>query len=245
MNMFRKNRERWHRLRQALRGASPLPTLLPKQGYDRWAPTYAEGMNPVQQQEAPALARLLPSVRGRAVLDLGCGKGRVCRLALERGAARVVGLDFSEPMLEAADAALQSPRVDWVRGDLRALPFEAASFDVVTCALVMGHVEGLEAVLAEAARVLQPGGWLVVSDFHPYATLRGWQRSFVEVQSGQAYAIRQHLHLFEDYLRGFAALGLTLDALEEPRHEGFPVVFVLRARKQALEGSAAPGPDLV
>lgn len=204
--------------------------LPPQDGYDRWAATYEANMNPVQTLEAEALARLLPDLCGEVVLDLGCGKGRVARLALERGAKAVVGVDVSEAMLKAAAAAL--PAVRWVRADGRALPFEAASFDVVVSALMMGHVEDLAAALAEIARVLRPGGVLLLSDFHPYAALRGWQRAFTDTASGRAFAIENHPHLFDAYLRCFNRLHLTLEALDEPCYEEYPLVFVMRVRKE-------------
>ncbi len=204
--------------------------LTPQQGYDRWAASYGENMNPVQILEAEALYRLLPDLRDLTVLDLGCGNGRISRLALERGAAATIGVDVSEGMLEAAAASLPSAR--WVQADARALPFEVATFDAVVCALMMGHVNDLEAALAEIARVLRPGGTLVLSDFHPYATLRGGQRAFTDAASGQAFAIENHPHLFETYLRCFKTLSLVLEALEEPCYEGFPLVFALRARKK-------------
>ena len=102
--MLRKN---WDRLRSALR-RDRLPVLTPQQGYDRWAASYEENMNPVQVLEAVALARLLPDLRGQRVLDLGCGKGRVSRMALEHGASATTGVDVSEAMLEAATAALRN-----------------------------------------------------------------------------------------------------------------------------------------
>jgi ubiquinone/menaquinone biosynthesis C-methylase UbiE len=226
-------RELGRRLRRIITGRpARLPELPPRQGYDRWAPGYGEGMNPVQVLEAEALARLLPDLDGRRVLDIGCGTGRVCRLALERGAGDVVGLDLSDAMLAEAAAATTAPPVQWVQGDVVSLPFPAASFDAVTAALAMGHVADLDVALGEISRVLRPGGVLVLSDFHPFSTLRGWERTFVDEAVGRAYAIEQHLHLFADYVRCFSRLGLAMEALDEPCYEGFPLVFVLRARKQ-------------
>ena len=228
MNTLRKN---WDRLRGALR-RDRLPVLTPQQGYDRWAASYGENMNPVQVLEAEALTRLLPDLHGQTVLDLGCGKGRVSRFALERGAVSTTGVDISEAMLKAAATAVPMASARWIKAGVQRLPFEAAAFDVVVCALTMGHVKDLETALGEIARVLRPGGVLLLSDFHPYATLRGWQRAFTDAETGQAFAIENHPHLFEDYIRCFNTHAIVLEALEEPCYEGFPVVFVLRARNR-------------
>lgn len=158
------------------------------------------------------------------MLDAGGGKGRVAALALARGARRAVTADFSPAMLAGA-----RPR-ERVAADVRALPFRDGAFDVVVCALVLGHVADLDRALDALAAVLRPGGRLLISDFHPFATLRGWQRTFTD-ERGRSHAIEQHLHLFSDYVDAFGRLGLVLEALEEPRWEGSPVVFVMRARK--------------
>ena len=207
-----------------------LPLIAPQQGYERWAESYGRELNPVQQLEARALAGILPDLRDRVVLDLGAGKGRVSRLALERGARATVGMDFSLPMVRAA-AAARTAAAHWLAGDAQRLPFRRHAFDVVVCALMLGHVQDLDAALTGIAEIVRPGGTLLISDFHPYATLRGWQRAFLDDASGQEYAIEQHVHLFERYVGCLRPLGFELEALREPLYEGFPLVFALRARK--------------
>ncbi len=160
------------------------------------------------------------------MLDVGGGTGRAARLALDRGARRATATDLSPAMLAAAGGDV--PRVAC---DVRRLPFRHASFDVVVCALVLGHVPDLDRALRQLDAVLKPGGHLLVSDFHPFATLRGWQRTFVDAGRGRTYAIEQHLHLFSHYVLTLGQLGFVVEALEEPLWQGFPVVFVLRARK--------------
>ncbi len=205
------------------------PEISPAEGYRRWAPDYGVEPNAFQQLEAQALERLLPEVSGRRVLDLGGGKGRVCRRVLELGARQAVAADLTPAMLTGEDA-FQGPGL--VANAAGPLPFRNGSFDLVVCALVLGHVEDLDRALAASAAALAPGGRLLISDFHPYATLRGWQRTFVDPESGETRAITQHLHSFSDYLRVLGREGLTVEALEEPMWQGSPVVFVLRARKR-------------
>jgi demethylmenaquinone methyltransferase / 2-methoxy-6-polyprenyl-1,4-benzoquinol methylase len=96
---------------------------------------------------------------GDRVLDACCGTGDLAVAALRRG-ARVSGLDFSERMLERARR--KEPAVEWVRGDVLALPFDDASFDAVTVGFGVRNVDDLEAGLRELRRVLRPGGRLGV-----------------------------------------------------------------------------------
>ncbi len=198
------------------------------EGYRRWASDYGREPNALQQLEAAALERLMPDVEGLRVLDLGGGKGRVCRQVLELGARRAVAADLTLAML-TGDDSFQGPKL--VAPAAGPLPFPVGAFDLVVCALVLGHVESLEDALVSAAGALAPGGHLLISDFHPYATLRGWQRTFTDPGGGKTRAITQHLHLFSDYLHILRREGLEIEAMEEPLWQGSPVVFVLRARK--------------
>jgi len=93
--------------------------------------------------------------QGDAVLDACCGTGDLA-IAAERAGGRVTGLDFSEQMLVRARG--KSDSVEWVLGDVTALPFDDASFDAVTVGFGIRNVPDLDAGLAELARVLRPGG---------------------------------------------------------------------------------------
>jgi demethylmenaquinone methyltransferase/2-methoxy-6-polyprenyl-1,4-benzoquinol methylase len=92
---------------------------------------------------------------GDRVLDACCGTGDLA-IAARRAGGDVTGLDFSEPMLDRARR--KSAAVSWVTGDVLALPFDEASFDVVTVGFGIRNVADLEAALRELARVLRPGG---------------------------------------------------------------------------------------
>lgn len=94
---------------------------------------------------------------GDRVLDACCGTGDLA-LACARAGGRVTGLDFSTRML--AKAREKAPRLEWVQGDLLALPFEDASFDAATVGFGVRNVSDLEAAFGELARVLRPGGRL-------------------------------------------------------------------------------------
>ncbi len=128
--------------------------------FDRIAPVY-DAMNRVMTMGLDRRWRRLTAeavVRGgNEVLDACCGTGDLA-VADERAGGDVTGLDFSERMLDRARP--KSAAVSWVRGDVLAMPFRDASFDVVTVGFGIRNVEDLEAVLHELARVLRPGGRL-------------------------------------------------------------------------------------
>lgn len=112
------------------------------------------------------LVRLAQLGPGQRALDVCCGTGDVA-LALARTGAQVTGLDFSPEMLAVARRrarALPAP-VDFVQGDALALPFADATFDAVTLSYGLRNLADFAAGLAEMARVLRPGGRLVVLDF--------------------------------------------------------------------------------
>lgn len=150
--------------------------------FDRIAPVY-DAMNRAMTLGLDRRWRRLAAgavVRpGDRVLDACCGTGDLA-LAAERAGGRVVGLDFSERMLERARR--KSSSVEWVRGDLLALPFEDASFDAATVGFGVRNVEDLGLAFRELARVLRPGGRLAVLEItRPSGLARPFFRLWFDV----------------------------------------------------------------
>jgi demethylmenaquinone methyltransferase / 2-methoxy-6-polyprenyl-1,4-benzoquinol methylase len=137
---------------------------LPAEGvramFDRIAPVY-DAMNRTMTAGLDRRWRRITAesvVRsGDAVLDGCCGTGDLA-IADARAGGKVTGLDFSERMLERARR--KAPELEWISGDLLALPFEDASFDAATVGFGVRNVEDLDRSLRELRRVLRPGGRL-------------------------------------------------------------------------------------
>ncbi len=134
--------------------------------FDRIAPVY-DVMNRVMTAGLDVRWRRLAAetaVRpGDRVLDGACGTGDLAIACLKAGAERVTGLDFSEKMLERARRkSAGKPVLDWVQGDLLALPFADATFDAATVGFGVRNVANLELALRELRRVLVPGGRLAI-----------------------------------------------------------------------------------
>jgi demethylmenaquinone methyltransferase / 2-methoxy-6-polyprenyl-1,4-benzoquinol methylase len=150
---------------------------LPPEGvqtmFDRIAPVY-DVMNRVMtagldQRWRRATVRAVVEP-GDRVLDAACGTGDLAIIAGEAGAT-VTGLDFSEKMLERARR--KRPDLEWVQGDLLALPFEDDTFDAATVGFGVRNVADLPGSIAELRRVLRPGGRIGILEItRPRGALR-------------------------------------------------------------------------
>jgi ubiquinone/menaquinone biosynthesis C-methylase UbiE len=158
---------------------------------------------------------MLDRVPPGAALDAACGTGRHTAQLVARG-HRVVGVDASPEMLAKARARV--PDADFRLGDLRRLPVDAASVDLVVCALALTHVPDLAPAVDELARVLRPGGRLVLSDFHPTMLLLGGTGFFVG-EDGAPGNVRSYFHPHARYLAAFRGAGLDVVDCVEPALE--------------------------
>ncbi len=127
---------------------------------------HESGLNAAVDQ--PAMRSLLPPLAAKRVLDLGCGFGKMCRYAIDSGAAIVVGVDISAKMLARSDTA--DARISYVRCAVEDLGFAPASFDVVVSSLTLHYVERFDSVCANVKSWLVPGGAFVFSVEHPMVT---------------------------------------------------------------------------
>jgi demethylmenaquinone methyltransferase/2-methoxy-6-polyprenyl-1,4-benzoquinol methylase len=150
--------------------------------FDRIAPVY-DVMNHVMTAGLDRRWRKLAVQEvvwpGHRVLDACCGTGDLAVEAERRG-GRVVGLDFSERMLERARK--KSGAIEWVQGDALALPFGDGEFDAATVGFGVRNLADLEGGLRELARVLRPGGKLAVLEItRPRGVLKPFFRLWFDV----------------------------------------------------------------
>lgn len=199
----------------------------PQAAYRLWAKSYPpRPHNPLMGLEQATVMTLLPDARGLTVLDAGCGSGRYLRELGDRG-ARVIGIDLSSAMLDRARETTK--RV--ARADIRALPFDAMTIDLVVCGLALGDIEELERALVEIARVLRLGGRVIYSVVHPAGEAAGWSRTFES--DGRQWAVDGFWHSLDRHREACRAAGLTIEDWREPELS----VLVVRASKTIVEPS--------
>jgi SAM-dependent methyltransferase len=120
--------------------------------------------------EWPAFRELLPELRDKRVLDLGCGFGWHCRYAREQQARSVVGVDISEKMLARARESTSDDAVEYRQLAIEDLDFPAGAFDVVLSSLAFHYVERFDIVCQKVHHCLVSGGSFVFSVEHPIFT---------------------------------------------------------------------------
>jgi SAM-dependent methyltransferase len=195
-----------------------------RETYDAMAADYVAHVeaNPYTAlYEAPGLRALLPDVRGRRVLDAGCGGGRTSAWLVEQG-ADVVGIDVSAELLRIARERL--PSASFLAADLaEPLPFEDGSFDVVVSSLAMHYLRDWTPTLGELRRIAD---MVVLSTHHPAmdAELAESGDYFaVEllvdrwVVGGREHEVRFWHRPLSRMFREIAEAGFRVDELSEPQ----------------------------
>jgi 2-polyprenyl-3-methyl-5-hydroxy-6-metoxy-1,4-benzoquinol methylase len=174
--------------------------------------------------ERPATLSLLPDVRGKRVLDAGCGPGHYAEWLLEHG-ARVTAIDAAERFVQLARQRL-GERAHVRQADLsQPLDFLADdSFEVIVSALVLDHIADLESVFREFYRLLGAGGVLVFSLTHPHNRIRkfpdmDYHQTALLLEEWTSYGVtvptyRRPLSAITDAL---SAAGFRITNILEPR----------------------------
>jgi SAM-dependent methyltransferase len=147
------------------------------EGYERWAPTYDGDPNPLLAREERHLLPLVDALRGKRMLDLACGTGRWLEKLMASGTASGVGVDCSAAMLRVARNKC-SIATRLAQSACENLPFGNAAFDLLTCSFALGHIQDLQKVAQEMARVARRRADVFISDLHPEAHSRGWRVGF-------------------------------------------------------------------
>ena len=182
-------------------------------GYDGWASSYDDPGNAMIDTEQPIVWEILDDLPVGTAVDVACGTGRHAAHLAELG-HQVIGVDSSPRMLDMARAKV--PRGSFHVGDLHNLPVPDGHADVVVCGLALTHIPDLGAALTESARILRPGGHLVISDARG---LMPGARRYPLVKAGpdgRPGYLPNWIHSTSEYLRAALALGLQVRRCEEP-----------------------------
>jgi SAM-dependent methyltransferase len=188
-------------------------TVAPREGYDRWAPTYEDTVE--SAMDIALLERVgIDWESVGSVADLGCGTGRTGAWMATRGVGAIDGVDISPGMLAAARA--RGVYRSLAEGEVGATGLDGDAYDLAVSCLVDEHLADLAPLYAEAARLARPGGRFVLVGFHPHFIIAsGMPTHFDDADSGGPVAIETHVHLLSEHVAAGRAAGLDLAELHE------------------------------
>jgi ubiquinone/menaquinone biosynthesis C-methylase UbiE len=168
-----------------------------QQGYNQWASSYDAIENKTRDLDKVATQKLLSAYTFSNVLEMGCGTGKNTEWLVQQ-AKQITAVDF----------------VNFVQADLlQPWPFGAETYDLVTCNLVLEHIQNLAPVFREAARVLQPAGKLLISELHPYKQYSGSKARFQN--EAELTVLECYQHSISEFFNTAVAAGFKCLQLNE------------------------------
>jgi malonyl-CoA O-methyltransferase len=204
--------------------------------YDKWSDIYDTNINLTRDLDSNVTRNLLANRRFDSILELGCGTGKNTAFFVEIG-TNVHALDFSQGMIERAKEKVKAENIRFETADLtKRWPCNDASHDLISCNLVLEHIEDLLHIFSEAMRTLQPSGVFLVNELHPFKQYSGSKARFE--QAGGTVEVEAFVHHTSDFLHTAEFSGLTLVKFNEYWHaedEGKPprlVSFVFEKRSR-------------
>lgn len=184
-----------------------------QQAYNQWADTYNDVINKTRDAEQDAKKQLLKDLHFSTVVELGCGTGKNTPFLLEKAAA-VIAVDFSGSMLAKAREKISSDRVNFVQADInQSWDFVQKPVDLITCSLVLEHIEQLGPVFEKAAALLNKGGHFYIGELHPFKQYSGSKARFEK--EGGTFVLDCYIHHVSEFTTHAAANGFSLMALNE------------------------------
>jgi ubiquinone/menaquinone biosynthesis C-methylase UbiE len=185
--------------------------------YNKWAAEYdKQPDNLMLALDTAVVGQLLTniSLAGKQIVDIGCGTGRHWPLLLTTRPASIRGYDISEGMLNILRKKFPIADAQLIRNEVETREPDG-SCEVLISTLTVAHIEQLEKAFREWARILQAGGYLILTDYHPAALSRGATRSFNKGR--KKITIKNHVHSLSRIQELAVQNGLEILQTEERR----------------------------
>jgi ubiquinone/menaquinone biosynthesis C-methylase UbiE len=188
-------------------------TVSIEEGYAIWSRKYGDFYDRFDIDLFERSPLLMARTPGARVVDLACGNGRIGKWLKAVGATSVVGVDRSVEML--AHAVERGVYERTLLADVTATGLPESSFDGAITSMALCHVADLDAFFREAGRLLRPGGFLAVLDFHPFFLFSGIPTHFDPVEGGEPIAIENHVHPMSRFFNAAREAGFATREVEE------------------------------
>ena len=207
--------------------------------FDYYVDMRESGNNANSLIEMPTIKTLIPDLKDKSVLDLGCGMGEMCKYYKSLGAKRVLGIDISTNMIDYANTHNKEDGIEYMILPLERLFKIKERFDVVISSLAFHYVEDFDALMKDVRAIMNPGATLIFSTEHPMATclqlpLDGHIDKKIDIEGERYYLVKdynrpgkreyvwndevvvKYHRNFEIFINGLVSNGFMIDKLIEP-----------------------------
>ena len=184
--------------------------------YNEWSDIYDSNINRTRDLDAQVTRLLLKGRRFPSIVEIGCGTGKNTEFLAEIGDA-VLAFDFSEKMLAKARQKVTASHVRFEQADITQ-PWNCKdnSFDLITCNLVLEHIQDLNHIFAQAARTLRSRGQFLINELHPFKQYGGTKARFE--RGADVVEVDVFIHHISEFMNAAKAHGLTLVKFDEVWH---------------------------
>ncbi len=204
-----------------------------KEAYNSWSVTYDSVLNKTRDLEAKAFRNLLSKLSFSNAIELGCGTGKNTEWLVEK-ANHVIAVDFSTEMLNIARKKINKKNVEFITADItKPWTFTDKKIDLVTCSLVLEHIENIDFIFQQASKRLNRQGVFYIGELHPFKQYEGSKARF-ETDSG-IFTLECFTHHSSEYMNAAAANGFLCHSLNEwfdENQESIPRVIAFIFQKK-------------
>lgn len=205
-----------------------------QQAYNIWASQYDSNKNKTRDMEATALRTVLAKIPFKSCLEIGCGTGKNTAWLVEK-ADKVLAVDLSEEMLAKAKEKVQAPHVVFKQADItKDWQFANDTYDLISFSLVLEHINNLDHIFKEAAKVLDKGGHVYVGELHPFKQYQGTKARF-DTADGR-HVVECYNHHLSDFIHPAKKYDLIVydidEYFDEDDRTAVPRILSIVFRKQ-------------
>lgn len=184
-----------------------------EKSYNKWAAQYDINLNKTRDLDQKATENVLSKYQFEHVIELGCGTGKNTQWLIQK-ASNIICIDFSEEMLEKAKEKINSEKVKFRKGDiLKSWKIENDFADLITCNLVLEHIQDLDCIFSQAYQKLKSKGVFFISELHPFKQYTGSKAKY-ETANG-IEELEVYIHPVSEFTNTAKKNGFTIIELQE------------------------------
>lgn len=184
-----------------------------EESYNSWANQYDTNENRTRDLDKKSTIETLSKYDFESVLELGCGTGKNTNYLLKK-AKQIIGLDFSQEMLNKAKEKITDKRVAFIKADLtHNWEIDNGFADLISCSLTLEHIKDLHHIFNQANLKLKKNGIIFISELHPFKQYSGSKAKFKTEKETKELEV--YIHHISEYIDEAKNSGLELVEIKE------------------------------